>query len=172
MRKDRAFARLLNLDTINAPAEVAYLVSNRQTIVGEVDRMRRCIDRYPAEIEERIKVLDAIDLILDRHRLNIDATGIPGVKRRRPRMLPYGKLTQHITRVFREALEGATLGTFEISTGVHRLSGLNLERKAFNALHKVVLKQLNHLAKRGAIERINKPDSPSAETALWRVVDT
>lgn len=171
MRKDRAFVRLLNLDCIIAPTEVAYLASNRQTIVGEIDRMKKGIERFPAEIEERNKVLEAIDLILARHKLNIDATGLPGVKRNKQSLLPHGKLQQYITRVFREAPEGAVLGSFTISSEVHRFSGLQLDRKPFNTLHKNVLKALNHLQKRGAIVRTNKLDTPSAEAAFWRVAD-
>ena len=171
MRKDRAFVRLLNLDCIIAPTEVVYLASSRQTLLGEIDRMQKGIETFPFQIEERTKVIEAIDLILARHKLNIDATGLPGIKRNKPSLLPHGKLQQYITRVFREAPKGAVLGSFTISSEVHRFSGLQLDRKSFNHLHKTVLKALNHLQKRGAIVRTNKDDASSADAAMWRVVD-
>lgn len=171
MRKDRAFARLLDLDRYAAPQEICYLVGERQTLVGEIDRMRKGIERFPFQIEERTKVIEAIDLVLARHKLSVDATAVQGMRRNKPRLLPYGHMQQFILRVFREAPDGAELKTFTISSEVHRFSGLQLNRKDFNTFHSQVLKSLNHIQKTGIVVRINKHDSLSPDAAIWRLAD-
>ena len=109
---------MLNLDCPSAPDEVTYLVSERQTLVGEIDHMRKCMADFPPRSRSAA-------------RCSMRSTWCSG-------------------------------GTG--STSMPRMC------RAFNAFHKVVLRQLNHLKKRGAIERIEMPEAPSAETARWRVV--
>ena len=47
MRKDRGFARMLDLDTKRAPYEICYLVTQIQTIKSEIDRLEKALVENP-----------------------------------------------------------------------------------------------------------------------------
>lgn len=169
MRKDRGFARLLKLSTAQAPDELAYLVKEVQTLKGEIEKMERALIDLPEKIKKSQAVLAAVQMVLDRHPVKVEFAAIPSVKRNAPRLLPYGKVTQHILRTFREH-PGQPLTTFAVAVEVAKHAELVLSREDFRGFKFTVLSALNSLRTQGVIESPKDHVGGGAVEAVWMLV--
>lgn len=169
MRKDRGFARMLDLDTKRAPYEICYLVTQIQTIKSEIDRLEKALVENPRKIQERQAVLSAMQLVLDQHPAGVTQDQIGPVKRKATSTLPYGQATKFIFRTLREA-NGKALSTFAVTMEVARHAGLQPTRDEFKALRRTVLSALNSLRVKGLLYSPEEHVPGSNVEALWGVV--
>lgn len=150
MRKDRGFARMLDLDTKRAPYEICYLVKQIQTVKSDIARLEKALIESPRKLQERQAVLAAMQLVLDNHPAGVTQDQILPVKRKATSTLPHGQATQFIMRTLREAA-GKELSTFAITMEVARHARMQPSRDDFKALKRTVLSALNVLRLRGLL---------------------
>lgn len=169
MRKDRCFAKMLDLESAKAPYVICFLLKEAQTLKGDIARMEKALVEYPGKIAERQKTLASIDAVLALHPTPALVSQVPAVKRRTYSLLPYGKLSQVVLRALREA-KGEACTTFELAMRSAQIAELRLNRDDFRIFHKSVLKSINHLRKTGLVESPGGKSSGGGEEAQWRLI--
>jgi hypothetical protein len=143
------------------PAALAFPMRERQWRAGELSRLtdrirewEKQIELGKARIQELREQLKALDMVIGLHPIKIDPTTLPPVRKNAPRILPYGQLSRAIVEELQRQ-QRKPVTTVEIALAVAQKHELETTRKRLNELRVAVVKQLNHLLKKGLVERLH-----------------
>jgi len=145
---------------------MAWLIRERATLKGEMDRRKKELEQLPRTICELEADLASLDKVIPRHEVKVDPSAIKGIRPHGRALFGYGKLGKAILECLRLA-DGTPLYTSEIAMHVARKLDYEMEtREQRNALMTAVgyrLKNLTH----SIVTRCPQPGRATGMETQW-----
>ena len=161
--------RFTGLD--KTPIELAWLIREHQRLAREVYDAAAAFEARGRRVDERrLEVLReqlrCVDVVIALHPARFDPKLIPTVRRKAPRLYPYGALSRDILNLLR-GRAGKPISTAQVARTVAKARGLVLAGPMRLRNHKAVLLQLNALQASGLVEVL--PVARQDAERYWRL---
>lgn len=114
---------------VRTPASMTWLIRQRATIQGSIERKQRRIQRHREEVSVLKQQLRAVDVVVRAHEVAVDPEAVKAVKSPRPRVGPHGELGRFLVSELKLA-NGKPVPATELAIGF--LKHLQMEVNMIN----------------------------------------
>jgi hypothetical protein len=153
------------------PGALCWLIKHRQWIHGRINQLEKILKAAPEELDRLRGQLAAIDTTMQLHEIQVDPTLLKPVRKKRPRLAPYGALTRFILTYLRRN-RGTSHTTLQVTLYVLNELKLDVTRKNQSRVRRAVISQLNTLRSNGFVTgtALDRNADRNGE-ASWRLTE-